>query len=81
MKFILIKILRFYQRFISPLTPPTCRFHPTCSQYSLEAVRTYGACKGSWLTIKRLLKCHPFHSGGFDPVPEKKNEDKGRNTS
>ncbi|WP_100398628.1 membrane protein insertion efficiency factor YidD [Bacillus sp. FJAT-44742] len=81
MKFILIKILRFYQRFISPLTPPTCRFHPTCSQYSLEAVRTYGALKGSWLTIKRLLKCHPFHPGGFDPVPEKKNQNKGRNAS
>lgn len=72
MKSIIIAIIRFYQKFISPLKPPTCRFYPTCSQYGLEAVKRFGAIKGGWLTIKRIAKCHPFHPGGFDPVPEKK---------
>jgi putative membrane protein insertion efficiency factor len=67
-----ISIIRFYQVVISPLKPPTCRFYPTCSQYGLEAVHRFGAFKGGWLTIKRILKCHPFHPGGVDPVPEKK---------
>jgi len=61
--------IRFYQKFISPLKPPTCRFYPTCSHYALEALETHGALRGSWLTAKRLVKCHPFHPGGFDPVP------------
>ncbi|BDG40998.1 membrane protein insertion efficiency factor YidD [Saccharococcus caldoxylosilyticus] len=69
-KKLLILFIRFYQIFISPLKPPTCRFYPTCSQYGLEAVKRFGAIKGGWLTIKRILKCHPFHPGGFDPVPE-----------
>lgn len=60
--------LRFYQKFISPLKPPTCRFYPTCSQYSIQAVERYGVLKGLWLTVKRLAKCHPFHPGGYDPV-------------
>ncbi|PEK53004.1 membrane protein insertion efficiency factor YidD [Bacillus toyonensis] len=74
MKQIFIGIIRFYQKFISPMTPPTCRFYPTCSHYGLEAFQKYGALKGFWLTCKRILKCHPFHPGGFDPVPDKKDD-------
>ncbi|MDA1802058.1 membrane protein insertion efficiency factor YidD [Bacillus cereus group sp. BY6-1LC] len=74
MKQIFIGIIRFYQKFISPMTPPTCRFYPTCSHYGLEAVQKHGALKGFWLTCKRILKCHPFHPGGFDPVPDKKDD-------
>jgi putative membrane protein insertion efficiency factor len=76
MKHLFITIIKFYQKFISPMTPPTCRFYPTCSHYGLEAYQRFGAIKGSFLTIKRILKCHPFHPGGFDPVPEKKNINK-----
>lgn len=61
--------IRFYRKFISPLTPPTCRFVPTCSAYALEAIEVHGAAKGSWLAAKRITKCHPFHAGGYDPVP------------
>ena len=67
-----IALIRFYQRHISPKTPPSCRFVPTCSQYALEALEKYGAAKGGWLAIRRLCKCHPFHLGGhdfYDPVP------------
>lgn len=71
-KGILIGIIRFYQIVISPLKPPTCRFYPTCSHYGLEAVKRHGVLVGGWLTVKRILKCHPFHPGGIDPVPEKK---------
>ncbi|OAS88683.1 MULTISPECIES: membrane protein insertion efficiency factor YidD [Metabacillus] len=71
MKHLFIAIIRFYQKFISPITPPTCRFYPTCSHYGLEAYRRFGVIKGSYLTVKRILKCHPFHPGGVDPVPEK----------
>ncbi|MCQ6278471.1 membrane protein insertion efficiency factor YidD [Bacillus sp. EB600] len=67
----LIAFIHFYQIVISPLKPPTCRFYPTCSHYGLEAVQRFGALKGGWLTIKRILKCHPFHPGGVDPVPDK----------
>jgi uncharacterized protein len=74
----LIGIIRFYQKWISPATPPTCRFYPTCSHYGLEAIQTHGALKGSYLTTKRILKCHPFHPGGFDPVPEKKTKRYGQ---
>ncbi|WP_370454568.1 membrane protein insertion efficiency factor YidD [Geobacillus sp. C56-T2] len=66
----MIALIRFYQRFLSPLKPPTCRFYPTCSNYGIEAIRRFGALRGGWLTTKRILKCHPFHPGGFDPVPE-----------
>ena len=69
-----MKLIRFYQIAISPLKPPSCRFYPTCSHYGLEAIKVHGALKGSWLTIIRILKCHPFHPGGFDPVPEKKEK-------
>lgn len=61
--------IRFYQIVISPLKPPTCRFYPTCSHYGLEAVQRFGPVKGIWLTVKRIVKCHPFHPGGMDPVP------------
>jgi putative membrane protein insertion efficiency factor len=68
MKTIAIALIRFYQVCISPLFPPRCRFYPTCSQYALEAVEKYGFLKGSYLAAKRILKCHPFHEGGYDPV-------------
>lgn len=76
MKTLLMKCIRFYQIAISPLKPPTCRFYPTCSHYGLEAIKVHGALKGSLLAIIRILKCHPFHPGGFDPVPEKKEKRK-----
>jgi putative membrane protein insertion efficiency factor len=62
-------LIRGYQRFVSPALPPSCRFHPSCSQYALEAVTRHGALKGGWLAARRLARCHPFHPGGFDPVP------------
>lgn len=62
----------FYRLAISPHKPPTCRFYPTCSAYGLEAIEKHGALKGSWLTVKRICKCHPFHPGGVDFVPEPK---------
>ena len=65
----LIVLVRFYRLCISPLTPPSCRFTPTCSQYALEALRKYGPIKGSWLTVRRLLRCHPWGGSGYDPVP------------
>ncbi|MCC8158127.1 MAG: membrane protein insertion efficiency factor YidD [Phascolarctobacterium sp.] len=68
MKTLMIVGIRFYQLFISPLFPPTCRFYPTCSQYAIEAIRKKGALKGGWLAVKRIAKCHPFHPGGYDPV-------------
>ena len=68
-KRLLLGGIRFYQTFISPMKPPTCRFYPSCSSYGAEAIRRYGTLKGSWLTVCRLSKCHPFHKGGFDPVP------------
>lgn len=70
MKKLLMGIIRIYQKFISPLSPPSCRFYPTCSHYGLEAVEKHGSIKGSYLAVKRISKCHPFHEGGFDPVPE-----------
>ena len=74
MKKILILLIRFYQKFISPMFPAKCRFYPTCSQYTLEAVKEHGAIKGTYLGIKRILKCHPFHEWGYDPVPKKENK-------
>jgi len=64
----LIGLIRIYQKF-SALTPPRCRFYPTCSTYSIEAIQKYGAIKGGWLTTRRICRCHPFHPGGYDPVP------------
>ena len=68
-KRVLLWMIRFYRAGISPMYPSCCRFRPTCSQYALEAVEKYGAAKGSWLAIRRILRCHPFHEGGYDPVP------------
>jgi uncharacterized protein len=62
-------LIRGYQLLLSPLLPPSCRFTPSCSQYALEAVTRYGALRGTWLAARRLVRCHPFHPGGFDPVP------------
>ncbi|MBR5808308.1 MAG: membrane protein insertion efficiency factor YidD [Alistipes sp.] len=64
-----IGLIRFYQKCISPLTPPACRYTPTCSQYGIEAIRKYGIIKGGWLTIKRISRCHPWGGSGYDPVP------------
>ena len=70
MKKILLKLISVYRRAISPLTPPSCRFTPTCSAYAYEAINKYGALKGSWLAFKRLLRCNPFYKGDYyDPVP------------
>ncbi|MCL7749868.1 membrane protein insertion efficiency factor YidD [Halalkalibacter alkaliphilus] len=78
MKTILLSIIRFYQLVISPIKPPTCRFYPTCSHYGMEAIKRFGAIRGGWLTLKRILKCHPFHPGGIDLVPEKKTADQSK---
>lgn len=72
MKKLLIKLVRLYQKYISPLRPACCRYIPTCSQYAIEALEKYGALKGSWLALKRFSRCHPFHFGEhdfYDPVP------------
>ncbi|MEQ1544047.1 membrane protein insertion efficiency factor YidD [Methyloglobulus sp.] len=71
MCFKLIAIIRFYKTFISPVLGNNCRFYPSCSTYSMEAFELHGVLKGLYLTARRLLKCHPFHEGGIDPVPEK----------
>lgn len=70
MQKIFLALIRLYQVVISPLKPPTCRFYPTCSHYGLESIKRFGAVRGGWLTIKRIVKCHPFHPGGIDHVPE-----------
>lgn len=69
MKTLLIWLIRGYRFLISPLFPPSCRFQPTCSQYAMQAVERFGVLKGSWLSVKRIMRCHPFHPGGYDPVP------------
>jgi uncharacterized protein len=69
MKSLALALIRFYKRFISPLLPSACRFEPTCSQYTYIAIEKYGVIKGTWLGMKRIGRCHPFHEGGYDPVP------------
>ncbi len=69
MKHILIFIIKLYQKLLSPFLPDSCRFYPTCSHYSVEALQKHGAVKGTLLSAKRISKCHPFHPGGYDPVP------------
>lgn len=70
MKAVFLAIIRFYMRCISPYTPASCRFTPTCSAYALEAINKYGAAKGGWLALKRICRCHPFYKGDpYDPVP------------
>ncbi|MGN1318960.1 MAG: membrane protein insertion efficiency factor YidD [Lachnospirales bacterium] len=66
---LVLKLIKFYRKFISPLKPQCCRFYPTCSQYAYEAFSKYGFFKGMYLSVKRILKCHPFHKGGYDPLP------------
>ena len=66
---LLLLPIYFYQRCISPLTPPSCRFTPTCSQYAVEAIRRHGPWRGLWLALRRLLRCHPWRGSGYDPVP------------
>ena len=68
MKIVIIAFVKLYQYTISPVLPSSCRFTPSCSEYSIKALREYGAVKGSYLALKRILKCHPFHPGGYDPV-------------
>ena len=70
MKYIALGLIRFYQKAISPLTPPSCRFEPTCSHYGYEAIQKYGFFKGGWMTARRIGRCHPFYTGNlYDPVP------------
>ncbi len=76
MKKVLIALIRFYRKHISPALPPSCRFTPTCSQYGIEAIEKHGALKGTALTIWRILRCNPFCKGGYDPVPEPKIKDR-----
>lgn len=69
MRSVIVGIIRLYQRFISPLLGSNCRYLPTCSQYTLEAVEKYGVLHGGWMGAKRIARCHPWHPGGYDPVP------------
>jgi putative membrane protein insertion efficiency factor len=69
-RFVLLTLINFYRACISPHFPACCRYIPTCSQYALTAVERFGALRGGWLTLKRILRCNPFHAGGFDPVPD-----------
>lgn len=73
MKYIAMGLIRLYQVTLSPLLPPACRFEPTCSRYAYQAIDRFGFFKGGWLAVRRIGRCHPFHPGGYDPVPEEFN--------
>ena len=70
----LVAMVRFYQQFISPLSPPSCRYTPTCSQYTIEALQKHGLLKGGWLALKRIGSCNPWGGSGYDPVPEREDD-------
>jgi len=74
LKWLALGLIRFYQKFISPMLPPSCRFYPSCSHYTYEAIKIHGFFRGSWLGIRRISRCHPFNPGGYDPVPPKKEK-------
>ncbi len=69
-RWLLLLLVKLYRRLLSPVLPPSCRFYPSCSAYALTALERHGAARGTYLTVKRVLRCHPFHPGGIDPVPE-----------
>lgn len=69
MKAVALALIRFYKRFLSPMLPSSCIYTPTCSMYTYEAIEKYGIIKGTWMGMKRIARCHPFHLGGYDPVP------------
>jgi uncharacterized protein len=75
MKHFIVFLIKAYQILISPLFAGSCRFYPSCSEYAVESVRRFGSLKGSWMAIRRIGRCHPWHPGGFDPVPEKEIKD------
>ncbi|MFA7554922.1 MAG: membrane protein insertion efficiency factor YidD [Spongiibacteraceae bacterium] len=77
MRRIFISCIKCYRYLISPMMANHCRFHPSCSSYAIQAIEQHGAIKGAWLTAKRLLRCQPFHPGGYDPVPEKHSDNDG----
>ena len=77
MKLLLIALIRGYKMLVSPLLPPACRFHPTCSVYAMEAIERFGVWRGGKLAIGRILRCHPLHPGGYDPVPPKDDIENG----
>lgn len=70
MKYVLLALIRLWQWTFSRVLPPTCRFYPSCSQYGYEVISRYGVLRGGWLSIRRIARCHPFHPGGYDPVPD-----------
>ena len=71
-KFLVLKVIKVYQKYLSPMLGPSCRFHPTCSEYALQAIEVYGVFRGGFLAIKRILKCNPWGGSGFDPLPKDK---------